>query len=80
MVRESRTRIRLRHRRDVTEPADPHATAVDRTAHAVAGVFVDVADHGRTFVPETAALRKAFAAVPVVHEERDFEELLSRLG
>lgn len=28
----------------------------------------------------TAALRKAFAAVPVVHEERDFEELLSRLG
>jgi hypothetical protein len=28
----------------------------------------------------TAALRKAFAAVPVAQSERDFEELLARLG
>lgn len=28
----------------------------------------------------TAALRKAFAAVPVAQNERDFEELLARLG
>jgi hypothetical protein len=28
----------------------------------------------------TAALRKAFAAVPVAHSERDFEDLLARLG
>ena len=28
----------------------------------------------------TAALRKAFAAVPVAQSERDFEDLLARLG
>jgi hypothetical protein len=28
----------------------------------------------------TAALRRAFAAVPVAQSERDFEELLARLG
>ncbi len=28
----------------------------------------------------TAALRKAFAAVPIAQSDRDFDELLARLG
>lgn len=59
----------------ISEPSEKAAVDLDSRDRRIIRVELPPAHAG-----VTAALRKAFAAVPVAQSERDFEELLARLG